>query len=276
MLDQIRLALGKAHATISKSPVALWFPALFNTLAAVLVLLAAVMLLMPVMPELFLAPEALSMTPELLAAASGRMLLLLALVIPVLIIANAGAVFMQARAAQGEPLDTSHFWLGVRVIGLKIFAGNALVWSAYGLVFFLGAFVVAQGLAGVILEQGLTTMPSPEVMAEVYVRAVPLLWVGLLLFLLISVLFSMWARIIALENASVVRAFASGVRFVLRNFVVVTLMLLLTWLITTLGQSVVQHLPLGGVLVAVFSYTVRVYLSVGLMHLYLDKTAAKS
>ena len=273
MVDQIRIALGKAHGTIRNNIVVLWFPALFNTAAAVFILLVVILVLVPVMPELLTAPDTLSFNPELLSRASGRLLLVIGLGAPILAVANAGAVFLQARAAQGEQVDTAHFFLGVRTIGARIFLGSLVVWGCYALVFVLSVLVFAQGIAKILLEYGVDSIPSPEVLSEILLRAMPLLIVGALLLALVGVFFSMWARVLAIREVGVIQAFARGAKFVLGNFFVVAVVLLLAWLLTTFTQPLIERLPLGGLLVVVFFYTVRVYMSITLMHFYLDKTS---
>ncbi|KAF0194335.1 MAG: hypothetical protein FD169_1902 [Bacillota bacterium] len=272
MVDQIKIALGKAHGTLRNNLVVLWFPALFNTAAAVFIMLAVVLVLLPVVPELLTSPDIVSLSPELLSAASGRLLLLLGLCIPVLAVANAGAIFMQARAAKGEQVDTAHFFLGVRTIGVRILVGSLVVWGCYALIFVLSMLVFAQGITKILLEYGVDSIPSPEVMSELLLRSRPLSIVGALLLSLISLIFSMWARVVAIRELGLRQAFACSVKFVQRNFFVVTAVLLLTWLLTTSTQPLVERLPLGGLMVVVFFYIVRVYMSIILMHFYIDKT----
>lgn len=272
MVDQIRVALGKAHSTIRNSPVVVWFPALFNTAAAVFVMLIVVLVILPVMPELLTSPDVLSFSPELLSEASGRLLLVFGLGIPVMAIANAGAVFMQARAAKGEQIDTAHFLLGVRTIGTRVLIGSLIVWGAYALIFIISVLVFAQGIAKILLEQGMDSIPSPEVMAEVLLRAMPLLIVGAILLSLLSIVFSMWARVLAIREVGITQALISGIKFALQNFFVIGVLILLTWMLTTFSQPLVERLPLGGLWFLLLFYVARVYMSLTLMHLYIDKT----
>lgn len=273
MVEQIRVALGKAHGTIRNNLVVMWFPALFNTAATVFIMLAAVLVLLPMMPELLTSPDIVSLSPELLSGMSGRVLLVFALSVPVLVVANAGAIFMQARAVKSEQVDTSHFFLGVKSIGARVLAGTLVVWVCYTLIFVISILVFAQGIARTLIEYGVDSIPSPEVLTEMFLRAMPLLIVGALLLSIISVLFSMWARVLAISEVGIVQAFASGVKFVMRNFFVVAVILLLTWLLTTFTQPLVERLPLGGIWVVILFYIVRVYMSITLMHFYIDKTS---
>lgn len=273
MVDHIKVALSKAHGTIRNNLVILWFPALFNTAAAVFIMLAAILVLQPVMPDLLTAPDTLSLSPELLSRAFGRLLVVLGLGIPVLVVANAGAVFLQARAAKGEQVDTGYFFLGVRTIGARIFMGSLVVWACNALIFILSILVFAQGIAKILLEYGIDSVPSPEVLSEILLRAMPLLILGALLLSIISVFFSMWARVLAIRELGIMQAFTSGVKFVMSNFFVVAVILLLAWLLPTFTQPLVERLPLGGLLVVVFFYIVRVYMSVTLIHFYIYKTS---
>ena len=268
MVDQVMSSLGKAHSTIRNNLVVLWFPALFSTAVAVFIMLAAIIVLLPVMPDLLTTPDILSTSPEILNAGSSRMLLILGLAIPVVVVANAGAVYMQARAVKGEQVDTASFFSGVRTIGARVLIGNLVVWGCYVLVLVLSVLIFAQRLGTLLLEYEVDSVLMPEV----FLHALPLMVIGTLLVSMISVLFSMWARVLALREVSVMQALSSGARFVLQNFLTVAVVLLATWLLTTFTQPLVERLPLGRLLVLVFSYVARVYMSVFLMHFYIDKT----
>ena len=272
MVDEIRVALGQTHSTIRNSPVVVWFPALFNTAAAVFMMLVVVLVILPVMPELLTSPDVLSFNPELLSRASGRILLVFGLGIPVMAVANAGAIFMQARAAKGEQVDTAHFFLGVRTIGTRFLIGSLVVWGSYALIFIISILIFAQGIAKILLENGMDSIPSPEVMSEILLRAMPLLIVGAILLSLLSIVFSMWARVLAIRELGIMQALASGVKFALQNFFIIGMLLLLTWMLTTFSQPLVERLPLGGLWVVLLFYVARVYMSITLMHLYIDKS----
>lgn len=274
MLEQIKRAFSQAHATITYNPVVVWFPALFNTALFVLFMLASVVFLMPIVPDLFTNPEVIVANPELLSSVFGRLLMLFALGALLSVAANAGAVALQAQAVKGEKVDTADFINGARRLFVRVLTGNIVVWLVYTIVFLGTMGLFAGRIARTLISRGLDTVPSPEVMVEILASSLPLLLIGFALFAIASIFFSMWARFLALVEGSVWRALRSSMTFAWQNFFALSLLVIGQFLLTALSQPLVERLPQGGLVFIVLSYVIRVYLSLTLMHFYMESSSA--
>lgn len=267
MRELIKDCLARAHQTISSNLVVLWFPPLFSTAMAVLVLLLTIIML-PAIPAQGSIGMPLGTVPW-----AGAMLVLAMASVAVLAAVNAGTMYLQGRAALGEKVDTGYFFLGIRRLMTKVLGGSLLNYSWYALLIIGFGWPILAGL-GRLQAPGVTLADFPlaelELLILTYSSRVS---TGTLLLITSVVLLSMWPRVLVLRDLGLKQALFSGVSFSFTNFLVVSAAFLLQWSINVALQRVFGPVFwLGSI---VLTHALSVYVSVALMHYYLLRSTPK-
>lgn len=273
MIEDLLNSVRRAHESIRSNLVVVWFPPLFGTAMFVLFMLVAVVLILPIVPGILNNPDpAAWATPEIVEAVGTRALLLLALAIPLIVVTNAGTLNLQARIALGEPVDTSHFFVGIKRFGLRLAVGNIAAFVVYAMVFFLTFGVMLSGIMRSLMEAGIGVEVPEQVIYEAMMRGLPMLLLGAAIFIVVSVLLSMWSRVLALRDMPILGALLAGAKFAFRHFWAIALLFLGQWVATSLMQRLLGDVGLMSLVTLALTYVIRVYASVTLMHFYLLRT----
>jgi len=259
MRELIKNCLTKAHQTISSNLVVLWFPPLFNTAMAVLVLLFAVVLL----PDMTLGT----------VPWAGAMFVLAILAVAAVAAVNAGTMYLQGQAALGEKVDTGYFFLGIRRLFAKVLGGSLFSYSWYALLVIGLGWPVFAGLGRLQLP-GAPLAEFPLAELELLLRAhSSRVSAGTLLLISSVILLSMWPRILALRDLDLKQAMLSGVSFAFTNFLFLGGVFFLQWSTNlALQRGLGPVFWLGAV---VLTHTLSVYVSLVLMHFYLLRITPK-
>lgn len=259
MRELIKNCLTKAHQTISGNLVVLWFPPLFSTAMAVLVLLFVVVVL-PAMP--------LGTVPW-----AGAMFVLAMAVVAVLAAVNAGTMYLQGQAALGEKVDTGYFFLGIRRLFAKVLGGSLFSYSWYALLIIGFGWPVFAGL-GKLQLPGVPLVEFPLAELELLFRAhSSRISTGTLLLITSVVLLSMWPRVLVLRDLDLKQALLSGVSFSFTNSLFLGAVFFLQWSVNiALQRGLGPVFWLGTI---VLTHTLSVYVSVVLMHYYLLRITPK-
>lgn len=273
MIDALLNSVRRAHESIKNNLVVVWFPPLFGTAMFVLFMLLAVLLILPIVPGILSNPDPNTWAmPEIAEAVGTRALLLFALAIPLIVITNAGTLNMQARIAEGEAVDTSHFFEGIKRFGVRLAAGSLVAFVIYAAIFLLTFGVMLSGLVGFMLESGVGGDIPEQVLYETLMKGLPMLLLGATMFIVASVLLSMWSRVLTLKNLSLWGALLAGGKFALRNFWAIVLLFFGQWMVTTLLHRLLGDVGIMSLITLALNYAIRVYAGVALMHYYLLRT----
>jgi len=264
MRELVKNCLVKAHQTISGNLVVLWFPPLFSTAMAVIVLLVMIILL-PAMPVQGGMGLPLGTLPW-----AGTMLVLAMASVAVLAAVNAGTMYLQGQAALGERVDTGHFFLGIRKLFAKFIGGSLINYLCYAL------FIIGFGWP-IFAELGKLQVPGVPLADFPLAQLEQLLYAhgsrlsaGTLILASMVVLLSMWPRVLALGELSLRQALQVGVSFAGTNFLFLGAVFFLQWSGNIALQRGVGPVFWLGALVA--THTLSVYVSVSLMHYYLVRS----
>ena len=275
MIEVLFACVLRAHKTVRANLVAVWFPALFGVTMAVVFMLVAVTLILPIVPDLLTRPSpAVLASPAVLRALFPRVLLLLALAVPLVFITDAGTLYLQAQAVRGLDVDTSHFFLGIRKLSWRLVVGRIIEGLLYLLLFApLLVSMVLRVLQLLGPEGGMMLAPE-EPIFRAFMEFLPLALLTGVMYVAVGVLMSMWARVLALRELPIFRALMVGAVFARAHFFSILLVLIGQWVLTTLLQRLLGQGELAAIIGLGLGYILRVYAGMTLLHLYELRTAA--
>jgi len=275
MIEVLLACVLRAHKTVRANLVAVWFPALFGVTMAVVFMLIAVMLILPIVPDLLAQPNPAALaSPAVLRALFPRVLLLLALAVPLVLITDAGTLYLQAQAVRGQDVDTSHFFLGIRKLSWRLVAGRIIEWLLYALLFAPLLVSMVLRVAQFLVPEGGTMLAPEEPVFRAFMELLPLAILTGVMYVAVGVLMSMWARVLALREQPLFRALMAGAVFARAHFFSILLVFIGQWVMTTLLQRLLGQGELVGMIGLGLGYILRVYAGMTLMHLYELRTAA--
>jgi hypothetical protein len=275
MIEALFACVLRAHKTVRGNLVAVWFPALFGVATFVVFLLLAVVLILPIVPDILTRPNpaAALASPAVVRALFPRILFLAALALPLLLITDAGTLYIQAQAVRGQAVDTGHFFLGMRKLSWRLLAGRAIEWLLYGLLFaplFVSLVRQAIELAG---PERAPMLTADHLAFRALMQLLPLAVFTGVMYVAVGVLLSMWARVLALRELPILRSLIAGATFARAHFFSILLVFIGQWILASLLQRVLGQGELAGMIGLALGYIVRVYAGLTLMHLYELRTA---
>ena len=150
--------------------------------------------------------------------------------------------------------------------------GNIVAFVVYALLFFLTFGVMLSGVIRFMLEAGVGGDIPEQVISEAMTKGLPMLLLGAVIFMVVSVLLSMWSRVLTLRNLSIWSSLGEGIKFAFRNFWAIVLLFLGQWIVTSLVQRLLGDVGIMSLITLALNYMIRVYAGVSLMHYYLLKT----
>lgn len=275
MIEALFACVLRAHKTVRGNLVAVWFPALFGVATFVVFLLIAVVLILPIVPDILTRPNpAVLASPAVVSALFPRILFLAALALPLLLVADAGTLYLQAQAVRGQAVDTSHFFLGMRKLSWRLLTGRVIEWVLYGLLFaplLVSLVREAIRLAG---PEGAPMLTADHLAFRALMQLLPLAVFTGVMYIAVGVLLSMWARVLALREVTMFRALIAGASFARAHFFSILLVFIGQWMLASLLQRVLGQGELAGMIGLGLGYVLRVYAGLTLMHLYELRTAA--
>jgi len=276
MIEDLVTSVQLAHKSIRAHLVVAWFPALFGMAMFVVFLLLAVMLILPIAPNILTHPNpAAWATAEVAAAMAPRLLLLVAVALPLLVITNAGSLYLQAQAVKGEAVDTSHFFLGVRKLSLRLIAGHAIEFALY-LAILVPAIVLLMTRVMYLAETQAEIMRIPDQLAfSALMDLLPFILLSGVLFVAASVAISMWSRVLAIRDVSIGRAILDGLVFARTHFFAILIVFIGQWVLSTLLQRLLGPGELLGLVGLGMTYLLRVYVGMTMLHFYALRTGVK-
>lgn len=275
MIEALFVCVLRAHRTMRTHPVAVWFPALFSVAMFVVFLLIAVVLILPIVPDILTQPNPATLaSPAVVLALFPRILLLIALAVPLVLITDAGTLYIQAQAVRGQDVDTSHFFLGMRKLSWRLLAGRVIEWTLYLLLSVPLLVSVVLRVVKLIGPEGPMMLAPEEPVFRAFMDFLPLVVLTGVIYVAVGVLMSMWARVLALREVTMFRALIAGASFARAHFFSILLVFIGQWVLASLLQRVLGEGELAGMIGLALGYILRVYAGMTLMHLYELRTAA--
>lgn len=268
MKDLATTCVLRAHKAIRSNPLVLWFPMLFSVTAGVFYILFFFILMSPYLPGIGKV-DALLFSQEMMELALGRILALGFVAVVLLIIMTAGTLGLQAGAVRGDSLETGDYFRSVRRFFLPVLGGQIVTTLAYALPIAVLAVLFVTGPFFANFEG---TYLSEADLTEVLGSMAPAFLLASLAFAVLAVFFSMWPKIVALEQRSLFRALAEGIKFVWGNLGVIVMIVGGGWLITFFIRLLLEGSAFGSLLQLGLGFAVRSYVAIALMNLYLIKT----
>lgn len=269
MIEALVACILRAHKTMRTHMVAVWFPALFSVAMFVVFLLSAVILILPIVPDLLTAPNpAVLASPDVLRALSPRVLLLIALAVPLFVITDAGSLYIQAQAVRGQAVDTGHFFLGIRKLSWRVFAGKTIEMLLYVLLFAPLLTLMVGRVLQLAGPEGQLMLAPEEPIFRAFMDLMPVALLSGLMYVAAGVLMSMWSRLLALRELRLFRALIAGLVFARAHFFAILLVFIGQWVFGTLLQRLLGQGELGSLIGIGMGYLLRVYASMTLMHFY--------
>ncbi len=268
MTEALIACVLRAHKTVRTHMVAVWFPALFSVTMFVLFLLAAVILILPIVPDIFTRPPAALASPAVLRALFPRILLLLALAVPLTVVTDAGTLYIQAQAVKGQPVDTGHFYLGIRKLSWCLVAGRVIEILIYLLLFAPMLVTMARRVLELAGPEGQLLLVPEEPIFRAFMDLLPLVLLSVLLYVAAGVLMGMWTRVLALRELPILRALLAGIAFASAHFFAILLVFIGQWVLGTLLARLLGQGELGVLIGQGLAYLLRVYAGMTLMHFY--------
>ena len=189
--------------------------------------------------------------------------------VALLLLMTAGTLGLQAGALRGETLETGDFFRSIRRFFWPVLGGQIVSSLAYLLPVAVLVVLFVTGPSYVGLEG---TYLSEADLTEIFASMAPAFLTALLIVAGLSVFFSMWPKIVALEQCSLPRALGKGFKFVWGNFGVIVILLGGGWFATLFLRLMLDSTQIGSLLQLALGFVVRSYVAIALMHLYLIKT----
>ncbi len=237
-------SFGDAWSVLKRNWIVVWFPFLMGLglILALLILFVVVVIGSGLTPELAQAENIHW------AAFSGlfRTMLVVGLAAFVAMMAiMAGQAGMYARASGGERATTDDFFGGIRRFYWR-FLGGSLLLSLIGIIFGVIFFGSLFGQLFFYLQSNPTYSFSGLLLGAL--NTAPQAIVGFLLFLVAGLLLSLWTKMVVIDDKGAVPAILESPRLVARNFGPVLVLGVISWLVTTIIQSIADNGGLSSLL----------------------------
>lgn len=257
-------SFGEAWSVLKRNWIVVWFPFLMGLglILALLILLVAVVIGSGLAPEL---AEAENMNWAAFSGLFRSMLLVGVAAFFAMMAIVAGQAGMYAQASAGERATTDDFFGGIRRFYWRFLGGSlllSLVGLVFGVIFFSSLFTQL-----FFYLQSNPTYSFPGLLLGALSTA-PQAIFGFLLFLVAGLLLSLWSKIMVVDDKGAIPAILESPRLVAKNFGPVLVFGVISWLVTTVVQSIVDNGGLSSLLSTAFNLTWAAYYQLVLFVFY--------